>query len=65
MKLQVLEGIGGLMLILSSFSISISYLDHGSWAAPTDFRWVLVVLGIISMVVANLLSRRTGIEDET
>lgn len=58
MKTQVISGVGGLLMILSGFSVGLSYLDNDAWPPLGDFRWILVALGVLLIVLARVMHGR-------
>ncbi|MFG1691146.1 hypothetical protein ACGF5M_03140 [Gemmatimonadota bacterium] len=58
MKIEVLSGLGALLMILPCFSMGLSYLDNDSWPPLSDLRWIMIVLGVLLLIVARALYRR-------
>jgi hypothetical protein len=58
MKIRVMSGVGGLMMILPAFSMGLSYLDNDAWPPLNDLRWIVIVLGMLLLIVARALHRR-------
>jgi len=58
MKIQILMGLGILLVILPAFSMGISNVDNGTWPILSDLRWVLIVLGVLLLIVGRVLLRR-------
>jgi hypothetical protein len=58
MRIQVISGIGALIMILSAFSIGLLYLDNGSWPPLSDPRSILVVFGLLALIVASAPAQR-------
>lgn len=59
MKSEVVSGIGILMVVLPGLSIGASYADSEVWAPLTDVRFGLIFVGLILLLVARIMQRRT------
>jgi len=63
MKLQILFGLGTLMVIVPGLLLGVSYADAGTWAPVTDIRWLLILAGLIVLLTGNLMVRRWDFRD--
>jgi len=59
MKSEVVSGIGILMVVLPALSIGASYADSEVWASLTDVRVGLIFVGLVLLLVARIMQRRT------
>lgn len=58
MKIQVFQGIGGLLVILPSISAGVTYADTNQWPPLSDFRWILVLVGLVLLIGGRILYER-------
>lgn len=58
MKIQVIQGLGALMVVLPGLSAGISYADTNSWPPIGDLRWILVLLGMILLIGGRIMYER-------
>ena len=58
MKIQVLMGFGMMLFILPAFSMGISFVDVDTWPPFSDFRWLLMALGVVFLIVGRVMYER-------
>ena len=62
MKVDILAGAGGLLMLWSSVAMGLAYLKDGAWPHPLDSRVLGVLFGVALILAANLLQRRKSLK---
>ena len=53
-----MQGLGGLMVILPSIFAGVSYADTNTWPPISDFRWIVVLLGLVLLIGGRIIHER-------
>ena len=58
MKIQVMQGLGALMVILPVILAGVSYADTNTWPPINDFRWIVVLFGLVLLIGGRIIYER-------
>ena len=58
MKIQVIQGLGALLVVIPGLLAGVSYADTNAWPPVSDFRWILVLIGMVLLIGGRVMYER-------